>query len=76
MTLCAKTNRLDGKQDTPLKLEGKMTNKLLQTSTRSFITEARQANNYKMTDFIHGYVYGRWIYQYIGIGKGEHPLRA
>ena len=25
-------------------------------------------------DWLHGYVYGRWIYLYIGIGTGEHPL--
>ncbi len=27
-----------------------------------------------MLDAVHGYVYGRWIYLYIGIGTGEHPL--
>lgn len=25
-------------------------------------------------EWLHGYVYGRWIYQYIGIGTGEHPI--
>jgi hypothetical protein len=25
-------------------------------------------------DWLHGYVYGRWPYLYIGIGIGEHPL--
>jgi len=25
-------------------------------------------------DWIHGYIYGRWPYLYIGIGKGLHPL--
>jgi ferredoxin len=27
-----------------------------------------------MVEWLHGYVYGRWIYQYISIGTGEHPL--
>jgi ferredoxin len=25
-------------------------------------------------DWVHGYVYARWPYLYIGIGTGEHPL--
>jgi ferredoxin len=29
---------------------------------------------YSLYDFLHGYVYARWPYLYIGIGVGEHPL--
>jgi ferredoxin len=43
-------------------------------STRAFITEARRARNYSFGDWLHGYVYARWPYLYIGIGTGEHPL--
>jgi hypothetical protein len=25
-------------------------------------------------DLLHSYVYARWLYLYIGIGTGEHPL--
>jgi ferredoxin len=43
-------------------------------STRAFIREARRTRGYSLFDFIHGYVYGRWPYLYIGIGTGQHPL--
>jgi ferredoxin len=42
--------------------------------TRRFFREASSTENYSLFDFIHGYVYGRWPYLYIGIGTGEHPL--
>jgi len=42
-------------------------------STQEFINEARKTPNYSLLDFLHGYVYGRWIYQYIDIGTGNHP---
>ena len=43
-------------------------------STRAFWEEGRKTPGYSFTDFLHGYIYGRWTYLYIGIGKGEHPL--
>jgi ferredoxin len=46
----------------------------ISASTRSFIKEARQTPGYSLFDFIHGYVYNRWPYVYIGIAAGEHPL--
>jgi len=46
----------------------------IKPSTQAFIDEARKTPGYSFFDFIHGYVYGRWPYLYIGIGKGEHPL--
>jgi ferredoxin len=42
-------------------------------STRAFITEARRTRGYSLGDWLHGYVYARWPYLYIGIGTGEHP---
>ena len=47
---------------------------LLQPSTRAFIREARRTPGYSLFDWLHGYVYARWPYLYIGIGTGEHPL--
>ncbi|MCU0509105.1 MAG: 4Fe-4S binding protein [Anaerolineae bacterium] len=44
------------------------------TSTRAFIREARRTRGYSLVNWLHGYVYGRWTYLYIGIGTGEHPL--
>ena len=43
-------------------------------STRAFIREARRLPGYSFFDWLHGYVYARWVYLYIGIGTGEHPL--
>ena len=42
-------------------------------STRAFIEEARKTPGYSFTDFLHGYIYGRWPYFYISVGKGKHP---
>jgi hypothetical protein len=47
---------------------------LTKPSTRAFAEEARRTPGYSRLDWLHGYVYARWPYLYIGIGKGEHPL--
>jgi ferredoxin len=44
------------------------------TSTRAFLREAFRLKDYTLFDFLHGYIYGRWPYLYIGIGTGEHRL--
>jgi ferredoxin len=46
----------------------------LKPSTIAFTREARRAPGYSFFDWVHGYVYARWPYLYIGIGTGEHPL--
>lgn len=46
----------------------------LKRSTQDFILEARKADSFSFWDLVHGYVYARWPYLYIGIGVGEHPL--
>jgi len=43
-------------------------------STRKFIQESRTSSRHSLGDFIHGYIYGRWTYLYIGVAKGKHPL--
>jgi ferredoxin len=43
-------------------------------STRTFTREAWEAKEYSVFDWVHGYVYARWPYLYIGIGAGTHPL--
>jgi Pyruvate/2-oxoacid:ferredoxin oxidoreductase delta subunit len=48
--------------------------RLVKPSTRAFVREARSTPGYSLYDLIHGYVYARWPYLYIGIGTGEHPL--
>jgi Pyruvate/2-oxoacid:ferredoxin oxidoreductase delta subunit len=47
---------------------------LLKPSTKALVQEARRTPGYSLFDWVHGYVYGRWPYLYIGIGVGEHPL--
>ena len=47
---------------------------IFRPSTRAFFSEARQVKGYSFFDRLHGYVYGRWTYFYIGIGTGRHPL--
>lgn len=43
-------------------------------STWAFIREARRTPGFSLFDWLHGYVYMRWPYLYIGLGTGEHPL--
>jgi ferredoxin len=47
---------------------------LVRPSTLAFAREAQRTPGYSLFDWLHGYVYGRWPYLYIGIGTGEHPL--
>lgn len=47
---------------------------LVKPSTRAFRQEARRTPGYSLFDLLHGYVYARWPYLYIGIGLGKHPL--
>jgi ferredoxin len=43
-------------------------------STAAMIKEGRKSPGDSFWDWLHGYVYGRWTYLYIGIGTGEHWL--
>lgn len=51
-----------------------LSEKLLSASTREFIREGRRTPGYTLYDWLHGYIYARYPYLYIGIGTGEHPL--
>jgi len=55
-------------------MKTKLRDLFIKPSTRQFVREARRTRNYSFSDFLHGYVYARWPYLYIGIGTGEHPL--
>ncbi len=46
---------------------------LVSQSTRDFFRTGRQ-EGVSLKDMLHGYVYGRWTYLYIGGGKGDHPM--
>lgn len=43
-------------------------------STKKFFQEARRIQNYGIFERLHGYIYARWPYLYIGLGKGDHPF--
>jgi Pyruvate/2-oxoacid:ferredoxin oxidoreductase delta subunit len=43
-------------------------------SAKKFFQESRANPRHSFGDFIHGYIYGRWIYFYISVAKGRHPL--
>ncbi|MGI9536388.1 MAG: 4Fe-4S binding protein [Desulfocapsaceae bacterium] len=47
---------------------------LVKPSTRRFFAESKKLGRYGFIDWLHGYIYGRWAYFYIGVGTGEHTL--
>jgi len=47
---------------------------LVKPSTIDFIREGRRTPGYTLFDWLHGYIYARFPYLYIGIGTGEHRL--
>lgn len=46
----------------------------MKSSTRKFWQMAKITNISSLLRWIHGYIYGRWVYQYIALGTGRHPL--
>ena len=46
----------------------------IRPSTLAFFREGRRLPGYSLLDWLHGYIYGRWPYFYIAIGRGTHPL--
>ena len=46
---------------------------IVHPATQAFIREARSTPGVSLFELLHGYVYGRWPYLYIGIGTGQHP---
>lgn len=52
----------------------KLLNKIIKPSTRSFFTEKVTNPDYSVLTRIHGYIYARWPYFYIGVGTGRHPM--
>jgi Pyruvate/2-oxoacid:ferredoxin oxidoreductase delta subunit len=47
---------------------------LFSPSFKQFLLEARRTEDYSFWDTLHGLIYARWVYLYIGMGKGDHPL--
>jgi len=47
---------------------------LVSPVTRQFVRAAWEVHDHTLWAVLHSYVYARWPYLYIGIGKGDHPL--
>jgi hypothetical protein len=47
---------------------------VIKPSTLAFTEEARHTPGFTRFDWLHGQVYARWPYLYIGLGTGEHRL--
>ena len=48
--------------------------RLIKQSTKAFYQEGKITEDYSLYDFLHGYLYIRWPYLYIGVALGEHKL--
>lgn len=46
--------------------------KLSSPSVKDFFRQGKQIKGYRWTDFVHGYIYARYIYLYIAIGTNNH----
>ena len=46
----------------------------IRPGTRALWREGRRMPGYSVVDFLHGYVYGRWPYHYIGWAKGDRKI--
>jgi len=55
-------------------MERKFWHFLVGPSSLEFFRHGRRMPGYSLFDWLHGYVYARWPYLYIGIGTGEHRL--
>ena len=55
-------------------MKRKFWHRLVKPATVDFILEGLATPGYSLGDLLHGYVYGRWTYLYIGIGIGEHRV--
>jgi ferredoxin len=63
-----------GGEEPKIGLERLIVERFCQDSTIAFYEEARRRSGFSLFDFLHGYVYLRWPYLYIGVATGEHKL--
>jgi ferredoxin len=48
--------------------------RFIRPSSLAFIREGHHVPGYSAVKLLHGYIYARWPYLYIGIGTGNHPV--
>jgi ferredoxin len=46
--------------------------RFMKPPTRAFYQEGKRLRHYSFFDWIHGYIYAKFPYLYIGVGTGEH----
>jgi ferredoxin len=61
-------------QESRIRLRPMKRIRIWKDSTRAFYEEAKRTPGFSLFDFLHGFIYLRWPYLYIGIGTGEHKL--
>lgn len=49
---------------------------MLRKSSRAFWRAGRRVKGYSVVEFLHGYIYTRWPYTYIGFAKGDRKTPA
>ncbi|TFH08582.1 MAG: 4Fe-4S dicluster domain-containing protein [Candidatus Atribacteria bacterium] len=49
---------------------------MIRKSTRAFWKAGRSVKGYFLSEFLHGYIYTRWPYAYIGVAKGNRKIPA
>jgi len=54
--------------------ENKKPFSLISPATKQFLRAAWEVHDHSLVAVLHSYVYARWPYLYIGIGKGDHPI--
>ena len=54
-------------------MDTKRSFRIISKSTRRFYDFARKSEEFSLFNFLHGYVYGRWPYLYIGAAKADLP---
>lgn len=47
---------------------------VISDATKKFVRAAWKAQQKPPWDFLHSYVYARWPYHYIALGRGDHPV--
>jgi Pyruvate/2-oxoacid:ferredoxin oxidoreductase delta subunit len=58
----------------PVMNESKKSFSPISPATKQFLRAAWEAQDHSLWAVLHSFVYARWPYLYIGIGKGDHPI--
>jgi ferredoxin len=52
----------------------KKSSSIISNAARRFLRASWDVHDHSLWAVVHGYIYTRWPYLYIGIGKGDHPI--